>query len=203
MIFAITGKAGSGKDAILQNLIARGYEPIVSCTTRPMREGEQEGINYFFLTNEQFQAKLEAGELLEHRAYNTDVAGKPDVWYYGTPEVDAKNNDYVVVLDLTAAETYRQHYGDDFFAFGIDVQDYIREERAIKRGSFDRSEWDRRLKDDAVKFSIARMHQCCDMIISNEADLISAVDKVEAEIKNQQKLHTKRKQPRTAEPELL
>lgn len=57
-IIAIMGKAGSGKDTFLRALLQepefKDAAPIVSCTTRPMRENEQNGIDYHFLTNEQF-----------------------------------------------------------------------------------------------------------------------------------------------------
>ena len=49
---------------------------IVSCTTRPMREGEQEGINYYYYTPDQFLDKIVAGEMLEYTKFNN--------WYYGT-----------------------------------------------------------------------------------------------------------------------
>lgn len=54
-VVAIMGKAGSGKDTILRALVNKfpdRYNEIVSCTTRPPREGEQEGVNYHFLTVE-------------------------------------------------------------------------------------------------------------------------------------------------------
>ena len=52
-VVALFGKAGSGKDTILKEVAATGgLHEIVSCTTRPMREGEADGVNYHFLTSE-------------------------------------------------------------------------------------------------------------------------------------------------------
>lgn len=78
-IIALFGKAGSGKDTILRALINKfpdRYNEIVSCTTRPPREGEQEGVNYHFLTVEQFTEKVLNGDMLEATEFNN--------WHYGT-----------------------------------------------------------------------------------------------------------------------
>ena len=57
-IIAVMGKAGAGKDSFVHALIAGNYFPgakeIVSCTTRPIREHEVDGVNYHYLTNEEF-----------------------------------------------------------------------------------------------------------------------------------------------------
>ena len=78
-VVAIMGKAGSGKDTILRALVNKfpdRYNEIVSCTTRPPREGEQEGTNYHFLTIEQFTEKVLNGDMLEATEFNN--------WHYGT-----------------------------------------------------------------------------------------------------------------------
>lgn len=77
-IIAICGQAGSGKDSIMKEtlLINPNLHEIVSCTTRPPREGEVDGINYHFLTNEQFAEKVLNGDMLEATVFND--------WCYGT-----------------------------------------------------------------------------------------------------------------------
>lgn len=78
-VIALFGKAGSGKDTILRALVNKfpdRYNEIVSCTTRPPREGEQEGANYHFLTVEQFTEKVLNGDMLEATEFNN--------WHYGT-----------------------------------------------------------------------------------------------------------------------
>ena len=78
-VIALFGKAGSGKDTILHALVNKfpdKYNEIVSCTTRPPREGEQEGINYYFLTVDQFTEKVLNGDMLEATEFNN--------WHYGT-----------------------------------------------------------------------------------------------------------------------
>ena len=78
-VIALFGKAGSGKDTILHALVNKfpdRYNEIVSCTTRPPREGEQEGVNYYFLTVDQFTEKVLNGDMLEATEFNN--------WHYGT-----------------------------------------------------------------------------------------------------------------------
>ena len=77
-IIALIGKAGSGKDTMMHRVLERNpnLHEIVSCTTRPRREGEVEGVNYFYLTPEQFGYKVLHDEMLEATCFND--------WFYGT-----------------------------------------------------------------------------------------------------------------------
>ena len=72
-IIALIGEAGSGKDSVMQNILKKrplAFNEIISCTTRPMREGEAEGVNYFYLTPEEFASKVLNGEMLEATSFN-------------------------------------------------------------------------------------------------------------------------------------
>lgn len=77
-IVAFIGKAGAGKDTIATELHHRNpsWNMIVSCTTRPRREGEVDGVNYHYLTNEEFAQKVLNGDMLEATYFNN--------WHYGT-----------------------------------------------------------------------------------------------------------------------
>ena len=77
-IIALIGKAGAGKDTIATELIKQNpdWNMIVSCTTRPRREGEIDGVNYYYLTNEEFAQKILNGDMLEATFFNN--------WHYGT-----------------------------------------------------------------------------------------------------------------------
>lgn len=78
-ILALFGKSASGKDTI-QNYIVENYptltNKVVSCTTRPPRQGEQEGIDYYFLNSEQFLQRVNNQDVLEYTTFRN--------WYYGT-----------------------------------------------------------------------------------------------------------------------
>ena len=76
-IIAICGKSASGKDTLLHMIMNNAaLHEIVSCTTRPPREGEVDGVNYFFMTLEDFAHKDCMGEMLEVSHFRD--------WYYGT-----------------------------------------------------------------------------------------------------------------------
>lgn len=71
------GKAGAGKDYLLQALLkTNDYHEIISYTTRPPREGEVDGKNYYFIAEEEFKNKILENKMLEF----TNFRG----WYYGT-----------------------------------------------------------------------------------------------------------------------
>lgn len=79
-VVAIMGKAGAGKDTLLQEILRQTWwlHEIVSCTTRPMREGEKDGVNYHFLTNQEFADRVADGRMFEAVVFND--------WCYGTSE---------------------------------------------------------------------------------------------------------------------
>lgn len=171
-IFILTGKSASGKDTILKTLVKEcNFQPIISTTTRPMRDGEVDGADYFFISEEEFKNKIKRNEFLEYRTYNTCVAGKNATWYYGgTKQELDPNKYYVVVLDMEGANSFLDYYGkENCFVIYIDVDDDIREERASIRGSFDKTEWYRRLVDDAIKFSYDILANTINFICSNNS----------------------------------
>ena len=77
-IIAIMGEAGSGKDSIMQGVLKQcpTLHEIVSCTSRPIREGEQEGVNYHYYSPTDFSTKIFKNEMLEYTIFNG--------WFYGT-----------------------------------------------------------------------------------------------------------------------
>jgi guanylate kinase len=71
-VFVITGPSGVGKGTLIRSLVQQvpELEVAVSATTRPPRPGEADGVDYWFLTDEEFDARLAAGEFVEHAAYS-------------------------------------------------------------------------------------------------------------------------------------
>lgn len=148
----LIGKSGAGKDTIAKALKSKGFDTVISFTSRPPRDGEVSGIDYNFVSKEQFLDMIKNEELLEYRSYNTLVNNEPDVWYYGTPKLNNYLNK-IIVVDPQGLLDIKKHI--DVISFYIFLYDETREERAKSRGSFDKTEWDRRLKDDEIKFDDA------------------------------------------------
>ena len=88
-IVAIMGKAGAGKDTLLKECLSLSpnrLHEIISCTTRPPREGEVEGVNYYYLTEKEFMDRLADDRMLEATEFRK--------WYYGT-SIEALNQEKI------------------------------------------------------------------------------------------------------------
>ncbi len=180
MITILCGKSGSGKDYISKRMISDyDYIPIVSWTSRPIRENETEGVEYHFCSRREFEYMIEKDKLIEYRTYNTLYNGFEDVWFYGlVKEEFDKNKNYIVILDLKGAKSFMDYVGkDNCTIFYIDCSDKTRTDRANKRGSFDETEWNRRLKADEKDFAFDKMKGIIDFIIDNENTSIEIITK--------------------------
>jgi len=76
-VFVITGPSGVGKGTLIRGLLERvpGLELSVSATTRAPRPGERDGVDYHFLTSDQFEARVAAGDFVEHATYSANRYG--------------------------------------------------------------------------------------------------------------------------------
>lgn len=180
MYLILCGKSGSGKDTILKRLCKRGFTPIVSLTSRPIREGETNGVEYNFVSRELFESLIRDKRLIEYRTYNTLVGGVEDTWYYGLEKTDVDlSKDYVVILDINGAESFMQYYGqENCFCIYIDACDEIRTERAKKRGSYDETEWNRRMEADEKDFSYKNLLRVIHTVTTNEHLIADAVGQI-------------------------
>ena len=79
LLFVVSGPSGAGKDTLVDGLRQRHDRLLysVSATTRAPRPGERDGIDYFFVTREEFEQRVAAGGFLEYRAYNDNLYGTP------------------------------------------------------------------------------------------------------------------------------
>ena len=85
-LIALFGPSGCGKEKKKKNILNNNlnWNNIIPCTTRPKRANEKDGINYYFLTNEEFTSSVLNGEMLEAAEFNN--------WFYGTEEKRIKSN---------------------------------------------------------------------------------------------------------------
>ncbi len=81
-LMVISGPSGVGKDTVLAELLKREPDLLksVSATTRAMRENETDGVDYIFVTREQFLADIEARNMLEYAEYTGNLYGTPKGW---------------------------------------------------------------------------------------------------------------------------
>ena len=133
-IVFIMGKSSVGKDTIFSQLRERFPElqVITTCTTRPIREGEQQGREYHFVSREEFEALKAGGKVIESRSYPT-VHGD---WIYFTASegVDPAHRDYLVIGTPEAYESYAAYFGKDkLLPVMVELEDGERLSRAVRR----------------------------------------------------------------------
>ena len=94
----IIGKSCSGKDTIVKKLISlHNFNRIITYSSRPKRKGEKDGVDYHFITKEDFKQKVDESFFAEWKSYVT-VEG---IWYYGTALEDLENAEDNSVIILT------------------------------------------------------------------------------------------------------
>lgn len=135
-IFCLMGKSSSGKDTVYQRLLAEKelqLNRLVTGTTRPIREGERDGEEYYFYTDEQFQKLRADGKIIECRSYDT-IHG---IWNYFTvayEKLDVAHHDYLTINTLEAYVKLRDHFGKDrLVPVYLEVDDGLRLQRALDR----------------------------------------------------------------------
>ena len=183
------GKSSTGKDSVYRELFQRGNLPvkkIIPYTTRPIRDGEVEGREYYFVTEEEVASLTEAGKIIELRAYDT-VYG---IWKYFTvndAQIDLEKDNYLLIGTLEAYEKIRDYFGSSrVVPIYIEVEDGERLLRAIARERMQEApkyaEMCRRFLADDADFSEENLkHAGVDKRFENE-NLDETIQNIEAYI---------------------
>ena len=131
----IMGKSSSGKDTIFKKLkeILPQFRTIILYTTRPIRAGETDGVEYYFTDEAKLESLEKQGAVIEMRAYHT----KCGVWKYFTADdgqIDLEKYHYIVIGTLQSYEEMRLYFGKDrLVPVYIEVEDGERLSRALMR----------------------------------------------------------------------
>lgn len=135
-IYCIMGKSSTGKDTIYKRLLEKeelGLHKIVPYTTRPIREGEQEGVEYHFTDVSTMEQLRNENKIIECRAYHT-VHG---IWYYymvKDAQIDLKSKDYLIIGTLESYLMVRDYFGEkQVVPIYVEIDDGERLTRALKR----------------------------------------------------------------------
>lgn len=163
-IFYLMGKSASGKDTVYKKVKEQLPElkTIVIYTTRPIREGERDGVEYFFVDDNRLQKLQEAGKVIELREYNT-VHG---IWKYFTAD-DGQFDREDHLIAIGTLESYvqlKKYFGDEkLVPIYIEVEDGLRLERALSRERQQKEpkyeELCRRFLADAADFSVDKLSE--------------------------------------------
>ena len=135
-IVCLMGKSSSGKDTIYKKLLEHeelGLQKIVPYTTRPIRAGEQDCVEYHFTDEAGYQELLSAEKIVEAREYHTCHG----IWRYFTvvdKEIDLNSQSYIMIGTLEAYEKIGSFYGKDkVLPVMIELDDGVRLQRALDR----------------------------------------------------------------------
>ncbi|KAG7018672.1 Guanylate kinase 2, chloroplastic/mitochondrial, partial [Cucurbita argyrosperma subsp. argyrosperma] len=133
LIIVISGPSGVGKDAVIKRLreVREGLHFVVTATSRPIRPGEVDGKDYYFVSKEEFLALIERNELLEYALVYGDYKGIPK---RQIRDFMAKGYDIVLRVDIQGAETLRKILGNSaVFVFLMAENELKLVERLINR----------------------------------------------------------------------
>ena len=138
MIYVFMGKSSVGKDHIVKEILKNNInlQIAVSHTTRPIRKNEENGVEYHFISQENFLKKQQNEYFIETRKYDTyDVKGNKDTWYYGLSyNAIQGNKDYIVILDLQGLQELITAIGEnDIEVIYVMADKQIRYQRALNR----------------------------------------------------------------------
>ena len=142
----LIGASASGKTEIAKLLIKNhGFKKLVTSTTRKQRDGEVTGVDYNFLTVDEFWLKKQNNEFFETVIYDNN--------YYGTPKKNETNN-VLIVDSMGANNIYKNSLGHTFIVLTTDES--IRKKRMLDRGD-SLSDCVQRLKHDKEHFKLKKI----------------------------------------------
>jgi len=168
----ISGPSGVGKGTIYNVLLKElnaWYS--VSMTTRDIREGEVDGVNYYFISKDEFIKRIEEGKLLEYNIYNDN--------YYGTPkdkvlEKLEEGVDVFLEIDVNGAKNIKRIFPDALLIYIAPPSIDILRDRLINRGTEDIATIEKRLKIASEELKQIEIY---DYVVVND-NLDKAIDEV-------------------------
>ena len=183
-IFALLGYMGVGKDTILKQVLKDidDVKPIISTTTRPMRKGETEGVEYYFIDDTEFFRR--GTDFVEQRIYHTKVkengVEKDATWRYGIERMELEKDDYlIVIVDSVGYKELKNYVGNNkIVPIFISAPQEELKARALARGDLE-AEVDRRLKDDYERFMDFRVRTVYHEVKNTNGRLEEAIKEVE------------------------
>lgn len=140
----LVGASASGKTATALNLQKRyGLVKAITTTTRALREGEKDGVDYFFISKEEFKKRLQQNKFVEHSLYNSN--------YYGCGKDQVADNK-VIVLDPNGVKSFQDLNDKRVISILLTCSEKTREERMKLRGD-QVGKIAERLTNDVIDFS--------------------------------------------------
>ncbi len=190
-IYVLMGKSATGKDTVFKRLIGMkelALRTVVGYTTRPIRRGEADGKEYFFVGEDVWQRLQNENKVIESRTYHTVVGD----WHYFTVDdgqIDLNGQDYLFISTLSGYEQLRKFYGAEaVLPLYVEVEDDQRLWRSICREKRqEKPNYDevcRRFLADQQDFSEENITKAGVEKRYRNVDLESCVQEIAADIAN-------------------
>lgn len=175
LLIVISGPSGAGKGTICKRFMEKNKDVAlsVSATTRAPRKGEVEGINYYFMSKEQFKEKIEDNDFLEYAEVYDN--------YYGTPKSNVQSmldngKDVILEIDIQGALKVKENSEDGIFIFILPPSMEELKQRIINRGSETQESLMKRFKSAYKEINFVSRYNYA--VVNDEVEL--AVEKLEA-----------------------
>lgn len=140
----LVGPGGSGKDHLAKQLVERGYKKAVSCTTRPPRKGEVDGVDYHFIEEPEFRKLIDGGKFREWYSFGADN------WLYGTLETEFQAA-HLFIMSPPVLSTMGPITMSGSIVVFLNIPESVRRQRLSARADADSV--DRRLDADNTDFA--------------------------------------------------
>ncbi len=169
-MIVLAGASASGKTEVAKLLNKKyGITKIVTTTTREKRNGEVDGVDYFFVSKEKFEKMIQEGMFVEYTLYNGQL--------YGSTK-DQIANDKCVVIDPAGLRAYINLHDKNIVTFYLEADEKTRHKRMVARGD-DPLKIESRIANDRIAFKKENI-ATVDYIIDSNED--SSVEKVTDEV---------------------
>lgn len=145
-LYTVSAPSGAGKTSLVKALIENsdGILVSISHTTRACRPGEQDGVNYHFVSQDAFMAMLEQAAFLEHAKVFDNFYGTSKAWVEDTLN---QGIDVILEIDWQGAQQVRKQLPDTVGIFILPPSEATLRERLTQRGQDDSSIIERRMRD--------------------------------------------------------
>ncbi|MGL6160982.1 guanylate kinase [Microbulbifer sp.] len=179
-LFTVSAPSGAGKTSLVKALVDSDSQVTVSVshTTRPMRPGEKDGVNYHFVDRASFEQMLDEGAFLEHARVFDNYYGTSRHW---VRETLAAGHDVILEIDWQGAAQVRRLLPDTVSIFILPPSQEALRERLTGRGQDDRSVIERRMEQAIDEMS---HYVEADYLVIND-DFDTALDELRAVVSAQ------------------
>ena len=157
-MIVLSGPSASGKTEVAKRLMSEyGIKRVITTTTRPMRKGEVDGIDYYFVSKERFKEMVNEGLFVEYTEYNGNL--------YGSLKSEIADNK-VIAIEPNGMRAYIALNDPHIIVFYLDVCEKVRRERMLMRGDSPENV-EQRLIEDKVRFGKGNIPEV-DVIVDSQ-----------------------------------